>query len=111
MPSPRELLGANILISAPKPTQREVRSGSIAAKPVKPEASLSAVIRSRRHFCSGVNDVRGKATRHRNKRAYSITSSARASNLSGISRPRVLAVLRLITSSNRVGCITGNLRA
>ena len=32
MPSPRELLGANILISAPKPTQREVRSGSFSTE-------------------------------------------------------------------------------
>jgi hypothetical protein len=38
---------------------------------------------------------------------YSITSSARASSVAGISTPSVLAVLRLITSSNFVGCITG----
>jgi hypothetical protein len=37
---------------------------------------------------------------------YSITSSARASNVSEISRPRVLAALRLMTSSNFVGCST-----
>src|SRR6266511_1176784 len=38
---------------------------------------------------------------------HSITSSARASSVGGTSRPRVLAVLRFITSSNLVGCITG----
>ena len=38
---------------------------------------------------------------------YSITSSARASSVGGTSRPSALAVLRLITSSNLVGCITG----
>jgi hypothetical protein len=38
---------------------------------------------------------------------HSITSSARASSVGGISRPNALAVLRLITSSNFVGCITG----
>ena len=38
---------------------------------------------------------------------YSITSSARASNLSGISRPSALAVLRLMISSNFVGACTG----
>ena len=38
---------------------------------------------------------------------YSITSSARASTAAGTSRPSVLAVLRLITSSNLVGCSTG----
>src|SRR5450432_1965371 len=39
--------------------------------------------------------------------AYSITSSARASNDAGTSRPSALAVLRLITSSYFVGCWTG----
>ena len=38
---------------------------------------------------------------------YSMTSSARASSVGGISRPSALAVLRLITSSNLVGCSTG----
>src|SRR5262245_1767370 len=40
-------------------------------------------------------------------RAHSITSSARASSVGGTSRPRSLAVLRLITSSNLTGCSTG----
>src|SRR6266446_5499892 len=40
-------------------------------------------------------------------RTHSITSSARANNLSGIWRPRASAVLRLRTSSNLVGCTTG----
>src|SRR6516164_6962525 len=40
-------------------------------------------------------------------RTYSITSSARASNIGGISRPRDFAVLRLMTSSNLVGDCTG----
>jgi hypothetical protein len=38
---------------------------------------------------------------------YSITLSARASSVGGISRPRNLAALRLITSSNFVACVTG----
>ena len=38
---------------------------------------------------------------------HSITSSASANNLSGIVRPSALAVFRLMTSSNLVGCITG----
>src|SRR5258708_38823314 len=38
---------------------------------------------------------------------HSITSSASASSLSGIWRPSALAVLRLITNSNLVGCMTG----
>ena len=39
--------------------------------------------------------------------AYWMTSSARPSTDCGIVRPRALAVLRLITSSNFVGCSTG----
>src|SRR6185369_12428083 len=40
-------------------------------------------------------------------RTHSITSSARASSVGGISRPRALAVLRLTTSSYLVGACTG----
>src|SRR5262249_27496841 len=39
--------------------------------------------------------------------AHSITSSAIASSDGGTVRPSVFAVLRLMTSSNFVGCITG----
>ena len=39
--------------------------------------------------------------------SHSITSSASASSLSGTARPSAFAVLRLITSSNFVGCWTG----
>jgi len=38
---------------------------------------------------------------------HSITSSARASSVGGTSRPSAFAILRLITSSNLVGCSTG----
>src|SRR5829696_1593975 len=38
---------------------------------------------------------------------HSITSSARARSVGEIVRPRAFAVLRLITSSNLVGCSTG----
>src|SRR5262249_20144343 len=52
---------------------------------------------------------RRSAAEQRDERAppHSITSSARASTLAGISMPSALAVLRLITSSNLVGCWTG----
>jgi hypothetical protein len=39
---------------------------------------------------------------------YSITSSARARRVVDIERPSALAVLRLITISNAVGCSTGS---
>jgi len=41
------------------------------------------------------------------RRSYPITSSARASSVGGKSRPSVLAVPRLTTRSNLVGCSTG----
>src|SRR5215475_1341936 len=40
--------------------------------------------------------------------AHSITSSASTSRVGEMSRPSVLAVLRLITNSNLVGCRTGS---
>src|SRR3954463_11458467 len=40
-------------------------------------------------------------------RTHSITSSARARSVGGISRPRVLAVLRLMTKSKEIGSSTG----
>jgi transposase len=40
-------------------------------------------------------------------KSYSITSSARSRNDSGTVRPSALAVVRLMTSSNLVGCSTG----
>src|ERR1019366_10168967 len=39
--------------------------------------------------------------------SHSITSSARAISVGGTVRPRAFAVLRLMTSSNLVGCWTG----
>jgi hypothetical protein len=42
-------------------------------------------------------------------RGYSITLSARANRASGTVTPIALAVLRLITSSNFVGCSTGQI--
>jgi hypothetical protein len=52
---------------------------------------------------------RRRAAKQRDERAplHSITSSARASSLSGTSRLSALAVLRLSTSSNLVDCTTG----
>src|SRR5262252_2065716 len=41
-------------------------------------------------------------------RTHSITSSARSRNDSGTVRPSALAVVRLITRSNLVGCSTGS---
>src|SRR5262249_56072755 len=52
---------------------------------------------------------RSRAAEERDELAplHSITSSARASSIGEISRPRALAVFRLRTNSNLVGCSTG----
>src|SRR5262249_10261201 len=63
----------------------------------------SASARSRRDRpCSRPADERDELAP-----PHSITSSARASSVGGTSRPSVLAVLRLITSSYLVGACTG----
>src|SRR5262249_48823085 len=51
-----------------------------------------------------------RTAEHRDELAalHSITSSTRARRVDGTSRPSDLAVLRLTTSSNLVGCSTGN---
>jgi hypothetical protein len=48
-----------------------------------------------------------KSARRRHSDTYSITSSASTRMLAGRSRPRDLAVLRLMTNFNLVGCWTG----
>src|SRR5262249_7496110 len=52
---------------------------------------------------------RRRAAQQRDELAtfHSITSPARASSVGGTSRPSALAVLRLMTRSNLVGCWTG----
>src|SRR5262249_16092429 len=65
---------------------------------------LRSLLRARRQRPRG-----SRAAEQRNELAplHSITSSARASSLSGTSRLSALAVLRLSTSSNLVDCTTG----
>jgi hypothetical protein len=48
-----------------------------------------------------------KSARNGSGRPHSITFSARSRNDSGIVSPSALAVVRLITSANLVGCSTG----
>src|SRR5262249_25373617 len=90
-----------------------IRFGSEAAVTVRlaeglldPLKADSAEFGGSRPFCatSGLMQCskRRAAATH-----YSITSSARASRVGGISSPRALAVVRLMTRSNLVGCSTG----
>src|SRR5262245_60552538 len=73
-------------------------------------------------FANGSTQSRASAARPRRQRPrrrraaeqrdelaalHSITSLAMASKVFGIARPMALAVLRLMTSSNLVGCTTG----
>src|SRR5262245_24408615 len=51
--------------------------------------------------------ARSAANMRRAPIVYWMTSSARASSDGGMVRPSALAVLRLMTSSNLVGCSTG----
>jgi len=60
--------------------------------------------------CGALSDAVGSgadACGAANREPYSITSSARTSNVGGTSRPSALAVLRLMTSSYLVGACTG----
>ena len=60
-------------------------------------------------LCSRHHRPRRGAPKPSDERAlpHSITSSARASSVDGTTRPRALAVLKLIARSNLVGCSTG----
>ena len=71
----------------------------------KPDGrQLPRLLRARRE-----RPRRRRAAEQRDELAplHSITSSAGASSVAGTLRPSALAVLRLITSSNLVGCTTG----
>ena len=56
---------------------------------------------------SGPADCRPEELAAQVEHIYSITWSARSSNVCGIVRPSAFAVLRLISSSNFVGCSIG----
>src|SRR5437660_11677801 len=76
-----------------------------ASQPLSPVATQHS-LPSRRYSLLGPDFHRLDRTSFA-WRTYSITSSARASSLSGTSMPSAFAVLRLITASTLVGCRTG----
>jgi hypothetical protein len=79
-------------------------SGSVTQRSSK-TAAKGRLLRSRRERPS-----RCRAAESRDELAsphHSITSSARASSIGGISRPSALAVCKLMTNSNLVACNTG----
>src|SRR5207245_2754704 len=73
--------------------------GSAAKKPDNRHCRLLRARRERPCRCTTEN-------RDELPPSHSITSSARASNEGGTVRPSAFAVLKLITSSNLVGCST-----
>src|SRR5262249_13041171 len=78
------------------------RTRALTRKPDSPK--LPGLLRTHRER------PRGRAAEQRNELAatdHSITSSAWASNDGGTLRPSACAVIRLMTSSNLVGCSTG----
>src|SRR5262249_9647194 len=89
--------GADGLILSDR--KRIIQRGTKHAEPDGPTRMLRP-----RHY-----RPRRRAAEQRDEGApvHSITSSARASSVGGTSRPSVLAVVRLMTRSNLVGCSTG----
>ncbi len=91
-------------------THAKLASGWLARlyrEGVEPSGSLQKVSDHPSSF-SGLGLAQGKFHRRRlHLPPYSITSSARASSVGGMFKPMVLAVVRLITSSNLVGCSIG----
>ena len=76
----------------------------VAAEPGAVPPELLALLRAHRKRPSG---RRAAEQSDEGAALHSITSSTLASSCGGTSRPRVLAVLMLMTNSNLVGCWTG----
>ena len=62
---------------------------------------------SQQNWAAHVGSANNRLTQRSKQPRHSITLSARTRNDSGIVSPRAFAVLRLITSSNLVGCSIG----
>src|SRR5262249_27507679 len=114
------------IVLAPPVDDREIVAFHVAVILEAPAKSLQTVaqkliggvrrpaVQESDHWHRGLLCTRPERPRRRAAEAYkerapphSITSSARASSVVGISRPMALAVLRLNTSSYRVGAWTG----
>ena len=74
---------------------------------VEPGAESVERATARGHRAPGEPERRNEESAALVKHGYSITWSARSSTDCGIVSPSALAVLRLMTSSNFVGCSTG----
>ena len=91
-------------------------SAGLTRKALQPQPQLSPLVGEAvetqlrhwpRNFGTTQHGERAAIPTYKCSISYSITSSAIASSLAGMSKPSVFAVLRLITSWNLVGCTTG----
>src|SRR5262245_13386288 len=94
------------------PRGRSLRCGEDDETIRRGERTFSNRLMEMISAAAGARDERPRRRRAADERyelapPHSITSSARASTVAGTSRPRALAVLRLITSSYLVGACTG----
>jgi hypothetical protein len=72
------------------------------------QVALARLLESPSEAASPAAILQYGSKRHpRAEMIHSITSSARASTVGEMSMPRALAVVRLMTKSNLVGCSTG----
>src|SRR6266481_3309333 len=97
-----------------RPTPRPNPHSCCTSVPHLPRFRALALFGRRPHQCVARPSMTASENLHTNgpmhcsnNRDYSITSSARASSVGGIAKPIALAVVRLITSSNLVGCSIG----
>src|SRR5215831_18644969 len=95
-----------VSFACPSPGTAAERQAELLCITASSGARLS-VVGHQRHFRPAPTSpsapaVPAIATINSRLGTYSMTSSASASNVGGISRPNVLAVLRLITNSNLV---------
>ena len=86
---------------------RDVGSGSSALGRCRLNVWITPETDRLTDISGRLKSARSRLMQCSKKHFYSITSSARASSVGGMSRPRPFAVLRLITNSNLVGCSTG----
>src|SRR5262245_31126750 len=96
-------IAASVQTLAKRSRERRITLGCSAGEP--PDDRHRRLLRARRQ-----GPRRCRAADERDELApsyHSITSSARANTESGTLIPSVFAVLRLMTSSNLVDCITG----
>jgi hypothetical protein len=92
-----------------------IRFGSFSIEPPASSPVMSAVAPITTEFCAPQRTAVSARTgreqvqqRSAVRQSHSITSSASASSWSGTASPMAFAAWRLITSSNLVGCSTGN---